>query len=114
MSNSNLPEKDHWDVLHKEMTADSVKLSFKASREYIMAKDQYSATHNDNFLAIALAVRERVVERWIQTQQKYHKQNVKRVYYLSMEFLIGRLLGNYIYNLGLENESAQALQELGM
>ena len=83
---------DPVDQFHKELTTLSLKTSFKINREYILAKDQYSATINDNYLAIALSVRERVVERWIKTQQTYHKKNAKRVYYLSMEFLIGRLL----------------------
>jgi len=105
--------KEDWKDLHKDMTAKWIKLSFLVNRIYSLSKDQYSATSNDNFWGLALAIRDRIVERWIQTQQRYHKQNVKRVYYLSMEFLIGRLLGNYVYNLGLEKESDQALSELG-
>jgi len=106
-------EKQSWKVKYKSMDKDALKLAFCENREYAISKDQYSATINDNFWATALAVRDRAVERWIQTQQKYHKQNVKRVYYLSMEFLIGRLLGNYMYNLGIEKELSGALQELG-
>jgi len=106
-------EKQMWKIKHKNMDKDALKLAFHENREYSISKDKYSATPNDNYTATALAVRDRVVERWIQTQQSYHKQNVKRVYYLSMEFLIGRLLGNYMYNLGLEKELGSALQELG-
>ncbi|MBU1862323.1 MAG: glycogen/starch/alpha-glucan phosphorylase [Candidatus Omnitrophica bacterium] len=95
------------------MTANALKRSFCENREYGISKDKYSATMNDNYWAAAMAVRDRVVERWIGTQQQYHKKNVKRVYYLSMEFLIGRLLGNFIYNLGVENELREALEELG-
>ncbi|MDP8266400.1 MAG: glycogen/starch/alpha-glucan phosphorylase [Candidatus Aceula meridiana] len=102
-----------WKVKYKSMDKDALKVAFHENREYAISKDKYSATMNDNYWATALAVRDRVVERWIQTQQSYHKQNVKRVYYLSMEFLIGRLLGNYMYNLGLEKELGAALQELG-
>jgi len=105
--------KPAWKIIHKPMTKEGLKTSFLENREYAISKDQYSATANDNFWAAALAVRDRVVERWIHTQQQYHKQNVKRVYYLSMEFLIGRLLGNYMYNLGLEDDLAAGLQELG-
>ena len=113
MSNESKNRKDTWEIKYKGLTVDALKRSFYENREYAISKDQYSATINNNFWATALAVRDRVVERWIQTQQRYHKRNVKRVYYLSMEFLIGRLLGNYMYNLGLERELNGALQELG-
>jgi glycogen phosphorylase len=102
-----------WDILRKDMSAEGIKLSFRVNREYALSKDQYSATSHDNFLALAVAIRDRVVERWIQTQQRYHKQNKKRVYYLSMEFLIGRLLGNYVVNLGLTKSVEKAMKELG-
>ena len=65
-------------------------------------------------MAMALAIRDRIVERWIMTQQSYHNNNLKRVYYLSLEFLIGRLLGNNILNLGLWDESKEALQDLDL
>ncbi len=106
-------EKQVWKIKYKGMDQEALKLAFSDNREYAISKDEYSATINDNYWATALAVRDRVIERWIQTQQSYHKQNVKRVYYLSMEFLIGRLLGNYMYNLGLEKELSGALEEFG-
>ncbi|MBU0878415.1 MAG: glycogen/starch/alpha-glucan phosphorylase, partial [Candidatus Omnitrophica bacterium] len=106
-------EKDDMVIKQKGMTKDALKLSFCENQKYGISKDQYSSTINDRFWVTALTVRDRLAERWIQTQQKYHKQNVKRVYYLSMEFLLGRLLGNYTYNLGIENELGEALLDLG-
>ncbi len=97
-----------------DMTKDGLKSSVLANLMYSLAKDRYSATPRDNFSALAIAIRDRIVERWSNTQQVYHKKNVKRVYYLSMEFLIGRLMGNYIYNLGLENTAEQSLDEIGL
>lgn len=113
-----MPNKERmssgWNIQKKEMSKEAIKLSFQHNREYILSKDQYTATMHDNFLALSLAVRERLVERWIRTQQGYHKNNVRRVYYLSMEFLIGRLMGNNMYNLGIMDQSSQALDELGL
>lgn len=105
--------KFDWSNVNEDLSAKGLKYSFQFNRAYTLAKDQYSATDYDNFLALSMTIRNRIVERWIHTQQRYHKQNVRRVYYLSMEFLIGRLLGNYIYNLGVEKESEKALEELG-
>ncbi|MDE2222882.1 MAG: glycogen/starch/alpha-glucan phosphorylase [Candidatus Omnitrophica bacterium] len=110
----NLKKEAEWFASNKEMTKEAMKLSFQMNREYTLSKDQYTATMRDNFLALSLAVRERIVERWIKSQQSYHKKNVRRVYYLSMEFLIGRLLGNNMYSLGIEKQSADALDELGL
>jgi starch phosphorylase len=105
--------KDPWDMPPKEMNKEGIKRSISSSLRYSLGKDRYTTTGHDNFMALAIAVRDRLVERWISTQQSYHKQNVKRVYYLSMEFLIGRLLGNYILNLDLWDEAKQALEEFG-
>ena len=58
-------------------------------------------------------VRDRLVERWILTQQRYHKENVKRVYYLSMGILSGALLGSNIQNLGLTKPGASAARRPG-
>jgi len=105
--------KEVWQNIHKSMTKRGFKLSFQVNREYTLAKDQYTATEYDNYLALSLAIRDRIVERWIETQQGYHRENVKRVYYLSLEFLIGRLLGNFMYNFGIEDQVKEALSELG-
>ena len=104
----------NWRTIHNDMTAEGIKLSYEANMKYVLAKDQYSSTTFDKYLALSYSIRDRLVDRWINTQQRYHKQNLKRVYYLSLEFLIGRLLGNYVYNFGLDKESEEAVESLGL
>ncbi len=103
-----------WHLEHKDMSKDGLKASFSSCLQYGLAKDQYTSTSHDNFMALGMALRERLVERWIHTQQRYHTKNLKRVYYLSLEFLIGRLMGNYILNLGLLDPTEKALKEFGL
>ena len=79
-----------------------------------LAKDLYSATSRDKFESVVLSVRQTLAKRWIQTQQMYYNIDAKRVYYLSLEFLLGRLLRNYILNLNMANEYSQAVDILGI
>ncbi|MCP4650793.1 MAG: glycogen/starch/alpha-glucan phosphorylase [PVC group bacterium] len=102
-----------WVTIHKDMTKEGIQTSFQNNRVCTLGKDQYTSTQYDNFLSMAIAIRDRIMERWILTQQKYHKENRKRVYYLSLEFLIGRLMGNNMINLGLIEEATKAMQEMG-
>jgi starch phosphorylase len=96
-----------------EMSAEGLKKDFEHHLRRTLAKDRYTATDRDRYYALALAVRDRLIERWIATQQTHHKKNVKRLYYLSLEFLIGRLLGNNVINLNLENICREAMSEVG-
>lgn len=65
------------------------------------------------YVALALAVRDRMIARWVRTHDAYYEQDAKRVYYLSLEYLMGRTLGNSLVNLGLLDECAAALHDLG-
>lgn len=96
------------------MDAPSFKDSYFRHLEYSLGKDVYSATDHDRYSACALAARDRLIERWIATQQTYYNKNAKRVYYLSLEFLIGRTLGNSLINLDLYEPAARALREIGL
>ena len=95
------------------VTTESLKLWFKHHLKYTLLDDKFSATRMDHFISLALSVRDHLVNRWLQTQQSYYENDVKRVYYLSMEFLIGRLLTNNLINLGIYDEYKLALDELG-
>ncbi len=81
---------------------------------YSQGKDQYGATQHDKFMSLALAVRDRLVERWSATQQRYYRKDVKRVYYLSAEFLMGRALYNNLLNLELIDVATEALKMGGL
>ena len=67
----------------------------------------------DVYKALVYTVRDYLIENWIRTQRSYYEKGKKRVYYLSLEFLIGRTLGNALINLDMYDEANQALKELG-
>jgi len=71
------------------------------------------ATRNDRYLAVAHAVRDRLVRRWMRTGEHYYRQKVRSVCYLSAEFLLGPHLGNALVALGVGDEVRQAVEEMG-
>lgn len=71
-----------------------------------------SASLRDVFTALAKTVMECLAKRWIDTQKSYYQQDSKRVYYISMEFLLGKSLKSHLFNLGILNEVNEALSEL--
>ncbi|MCM2357941.1 MAG: glycogen/starch/alpha-glucan phosphorylase [Geobacteraceae bacterium] len=87
--------------------------SFLEHLEYTLGKDKYSASSYDIFNALAYSVRDRLIERWLDTQQAYYNSDNKRVYYISMEFLPGRTLENSLINLGLLDDFREAVSSLG-
>ena len=76
-------------------------------------RDPERSGASDIYKALAFTLRDIMVEKWIKTQKTFYAKKKKRVYYLSLEFLIGRSLGNSIINLGLYDEVKQAVAELG-
>ena len=76
-------------------------------------KTMEEATKQQVFQAVAYAVKDYIIDRWIATHQEFEKQDAKTVYYMSMEFLMGRALGNSMINLTCYNEVREALDELG-
>ena len=77
-------------------------------------KTPEEATDQQIFQAVSYAIKDAVVDRWLTTQKEFDKQDPKMVYYLSMEFLMGRALGNNIINLQAYKEVKKALDELGI
>jgi|YNPBryunderm2012_1023409.scaffolds.fasta_scaffold01826_2 starch phosphorylase len=95
------------------LSAEAIQRSFLDHLEFTLAKDRFTTTKLDQYLALAYALRDRLIERWLRTQDAYYRADAKRVYYLSMEFLMGRTLGNAIINLNLKEECRRALLDLG-
>ncbi|MBR4893801.1 MAG: glycogen/starch/alpha-glucan phosphorylase, partial [Kiritimatiellae bacterium] len=97
-----------------EMSVEGLKEDFAWHVRYTLAKNIERATPRDQYTAFANVVRDRIIERWINTQEEYRSQNTKRVYYMSLEFLMGRLLGNNVINLKADQLCRESLKEYGI
>src|SRR5688572_7824321 len=94
--------------------AESVKQSILRHLQFTMAElPKHVDSKWEPYVSLALAVRDRLIENWIHTHDNYYDKDAKRVYYLSLEFLMGRTLGNAMVNLGLVDACHKALSDLG-
>ena len=98
------------DTFDKELFKRSVLYNIKT----LYRKTPEEATDQQIFQAVAYALKDQVVDMWLDTQQQYEKKDPKTVYYLSMEFLMGRALGNMMINMKAYKPIAEALDELGL
>ncbi len=97
------------------MTAEGIRQGFLEHIHFSRGKVLETSTAYDRFYALAYAVRDRLVDRWVKTQRTYYAQDVKRAYYLSAEFLLGRALGNNLHQPRPATRPARsALAELGV
>ncbi|HEX8244733.1 MAG TPA: glycogen/starch/alpha-glucan phosphorylase [Longimicrobium sp.] len=101
------------DAGRRSTRVDALKNRISDHLTYTLARDRASATERDVYFSTAWSVRDRLAEKWAATQARYTRQDARRVYYLSLEFLIGRTLGNALLNLGIHDATAEALEELG-
>ncbi|MEK7414594.1 MAG: glycogen phosphorylase, partial [Planctomycetota bacterium] len=84
------------------MDAQGMRSDYDRHLAYTLGRDNLSVNNRYRFSALALAVRDRLMERWKATHSAYYQSDCKRGYYLSMEFLMGRALGNALLNLDLD------------
>ena len=96
------------------MDAEALWRSLANRLEYSVGKDIYTANLRDWFRSLAYALRDRMAERWMETMRGYYREDSKRIYYFSLEFLIGRTLYNSILNLHIEPGVREALLRFGL
>jgi starch phosphorylase len=88
--------------------------AFRKNLFYVLGRFPATATANDNYLALAYSVRDRLLDRWVRTSEIYYRKKVRTVCYLSAEFLLGPHLGHNLVNLGIFGTAKQAMEELGL
>src|SRR6187399_495790 len=96
------------------LSKEAIKNAFLDNLFYIQGKFPALATKTDYYMALAYAVRDRMLQRWISTAAAYTKQGSRTVAYLSAEFLMGPHLGNNLINLGIYETARTAVAELGL
>ena len=100
------------EIAHPPRDVPSIRHSLYNRLTYSIGKDPITATERDWFYSAAAVLRERMIERWMETMRSYYVQDRKRVYYLSLEFLMGRTLVNGMLNLSCEKEFSEALASM--
>ena len=96
------------------MDVDGISQDFRRYFSHTLGRDRYCRSTHYAYEALALCIRDRLLERWKNTRYAYRESRCKRTYYLSLEFLMGRTLGNAMLNLGVDRTTTQALEQLGL
>lgn len=97
-----------------QVTVEGLRASILNHLEFTLARDTGTATQRDWWIATCHAVHDRLLERFIRTMAVHNEENVKRVYYLSLEYLMGRMMRNNIWGAGLYDLTREALEGLGL
>ena len=92
----------------------ALKKAFSDNLYYIQARFPEVATRNDNYQALAYTIRDRLLHLWITTAKTYKNTRARTICYLSAEYLFGPHLGNNLMNLGITDNTRQAMQEIGL
>ena len=98
---------------HEKIESYSLSNQFAEHLEFMLVKDRFTVTANDIYFSLSMSIRDRLIRKWLRTQHIHKVKDVKRVYYLSLEFLMGRLLGNALINMDYYSECQQILEKDG-
>ncbi len=101
-------------MIDKQFEKEEFKKNVKENVKFLYRKTLEEATQEQIFQAVSYTVKDVIIDNWLKSQKAYEKQDPKIVYYMSMEFLMGRALGNNLINLGAYGEVKEALEELGL
>ena len=101
-------------MISSQFKKEAFKQSVKDNVKYLYRKTLDEATQEQIFQAVSYTVKDVIIDNWLETQNAYEEQDPKTVYYMSMEFLMGRALGNNLINLCAYDEVREALTELGL
>ena len=101
-------------MIDKQFEKEEFKKSVKENVKFLYRKTLEEATQEQIFQAVSYTVKDVIIDNWLKSQKAYEKQDPKIVYYMSMEVLMGRALGNNLINLGAYGEVKEALEELGL
>lgn len=96
------------------MDAGAISFDFRRYFAHTLGRDDHCTSSHYPYKALALAIRDRLIERWKKTRSTYEERDCKRTFYLSLEFLMGRTLSNAILNLDVSDEVSQAFIDLGI
>lgn len=96
------------------MSVDTFSRAIADNLHYVLGKNEVFATTHDYYMALSYTVRDRLVNRWIQSVENLFRQDAKVIFYFSAEFLMGRQLGNNLLNSGCWDNAHQALSEAGL
>ncbi|MDX9799823.1 MAG: glycogen/starch/alpha-glucan phosphorylase [Spirochaetia bacterium] len=94
--------------------ADAIAAGFEEHLKYSLAMDPNTTAKYDRYYALVFTIRDRLIERWLKTKKAHGEDTGRKLYYFSIEYLMGRAIGNNIINLGIQEQLKEAMKRLGV